>query len=79
MPVTTFYMTLIIIRMDTIILRFDFDLLSWFEENCMVLNAGKCHFIWLGMDKENESFTFNNFFFNYSYEEKILGIKFTTG
>ena len=55
-------------------LRFDFDLVSkWLEENYMVLNALKCHFMCLGKDKENETFICN-FIFNNSNEEKILGI-----
>ena len=46
-------------------LRFDFDLVSkWFEENYMVLNADKCHFMCLGKDTENETFIFNNFILN---------------
>ena len=54
---------------------FDFDLVSkWFEENYMVLNADKCHYMCLGKDAENEPFIFNNFIFNNSSEEKILGI-----
>ena len=57
------------------ILRFDFDLVSkWFEENYMVLNADKCHFMCLGNDTENGTFIFNNFTFNNGNEEKILGI-----
>ena len=56
-------------------LRFDFDLVSkWFEENYMVLNADKCHFMCLGKDTENETFIFNNFIFNKGNEEKIPGI-----
>ena len=56
-------------------LRFDFDLVSkWFEENYMVLNADKCHFMGLGKDTENETFIFNNSIFNSSNEEKRLGI-----
>ena len=56
-------------------LRFDFDLISkWFEENYMILNADKCHFMCLGKDTENETFIFNNFIFNNDNEEKILGI-----
>ena len=56
-------------------LRFDFDLVSkWFEENHVVLNANKCHFMSLGKDTENETFIFNNFIFNNSSEERILGI-----
>ena len=56
-------------------LHFDFDLVSkWFEENYMVLNADKCHFMCLGKDTENETSTFNNFIFNNGNKEKILGI-----
>ena len=56
-------------------LHFDFNLVSKrFEENGMVLNADKCHFIGLGKDTENETFIFNNFIFNNSNEEKIIGI-----
>ena len=40
----------------------------------MVLNADKYHFTRLGKDTENETFIFNNFIFNNSNEEKILGI-----
>ena len=56
-------------------LRFDFDLLlKWFGENYMVLNADKCHFMCLGKDMENETFSFNNFSFSNSNEERLLGI-----
>ena len=56
-------------------LRFDFDLvLKSFEENYMVLNADKYHFMCLGKDTENETFIFNNLIFNNSNEEKIYGI-----
>ena len=56
-------------------LRFDFDLvLKSFEENYMVLNADKYHFMCLGKDTENETFIFNNLIFNNSNEEKIHGI-----
>ena len=54
-------------------LRFNFDLVSkWFED--MILNADKCHFMCLGEDTETETFIFNNFIFNKSNEDKILGI-----
>ena len=46
----------------------------WLEENYMVLNADKCHFMCLGKDTENETFIFNNFIFNNSNEAKILEI-----
>ena len=56
------------------ILRFNFELLSkWFEENHMVLNAGKYHFMYYGKNTENETFIFNSFIFNNSNKEKILG------
>ena len=36
------------------------DLISkWFEENYMVLNADKCHFMCFGKDTENEQLTMN--------------------
>ena len=55
-------------------LRFDFDLVSkWFEENYMILKADKSHLMCLGKDTENETFTFNNFIFNNSNGEKVLG------
>ena len=54
-------------------LRFNFDLVSkWFED--MILNADKCHFMCLGEDTETKTFIFNNFIFNKSNEDKILGI-----
>ena len=31
-----------------------------FYESCIVLNAGKCHFMCLGNNTENEPFLFNN-------------------
>ena len=56
-------------------LRFDFDLISnWFEENYVVLNVDKCHFMSLGKNTENENFIFNNLIFSNSNEERILGI-----
>ena len=45
-------------------LRFDFDLVS----------PNKCHFMCLGKDTKNEAFTFNNFIFSNSNEDKILEI-----
>ena len=58
-------------------LRFDFYLVSkWFEENYMVLNADKCHFMCHGKDTETETFIFDNFILNNSNEEKILGITY---
>ena len=56
-------------------MRFDFYLVSKrFEENYVVLNADKCHFLCLGENTENETFIFDNFFLNNRNEEKILAI-----
>ena len=71
---TTLYMPLVIIRKKMKILRFNFELVSkWFEENHMVLNAGKYHFMYYGKNTENETFIFNSFIFNNSNKENILG------
>ena len=40
----------------------------------MDLNSDKCHFMCLGKDTENETFSFNNFIFNNSNEDKKIGI-----
>ena len=40
----------------------------------MVLNAGKCHFICLGNNNENEVFLFNNNLMENSNKQKILGL-----
>ena len=40
----------------------------------MVLNAGKCHFMCLGNNKENETFLFHNILMENSKEQKILGV-----
>ena len=47
---------------------------GWFFENYLVLNAGKCHFICLGINTENETFIFKDTIMNNSKEEKILGV-----
>ena len=47
---------------------------EWLFENYMVLNAGKCHFMCLGKNTENETFTFKDTIMNNSKEEKILGV-----
>ena len=39
----------------------------------MVPFAGKCHFVSLGKNKENETFSFKDTIENNSKEEKILG------
>ena len=47
---------------------------EWLFENYMVLNAGKCHFMCLGKNTENETFIFKDTITNNSKEEKILGV-----
>ena len=49
----------------------DFGIVS---ENFMVLNSKKCHFMCIGKDGENETFTFKDVCFKSSKEEVILGI-----
>ena len=46
-----------------------------FYENCLVLNAGKCHFMCLGNNTENKTFVFHNIFVENSKEQKVLGVK----
>ena len=42
-------------------LRGDFQIVTkWFYENNVVLNSGKCHFMCLGKNTENETYFFNN-------------------
>ena len=56
-------------------LRSSFDTVhQWFYENYMVLNAGKCHFMCLGNNTENETFLFHNILMENSKEQKILGV-----
>ena len=40
----------------------------------MALNSVKCHFMCLGKNNENETYTFNKTEMKNSSEEKILGI-----
>ena len=47
---------------------------EWLFENYMVLNIGKCHFMCLGKNTENETFIFKDTIMNNSKEEKILGV-----
>ena len=56
-------------------LRGDFQIVTkWFYENYMILNSGKCHFMCLVKNTENETYLFNNTEIKNSSEEKILGI-----
>ena len=55
-------------------LRNSFDTVhQWFYENYMVLDAGKCHFMCLGNNKENETFLCHNILMKNSKEQKIVG------
>ena len=40
----------------------------------MVLNPKKCHFMCIGREVENETFTLRDISYKNSYEEVILGI-----
>ena len=53
----------------------DFGIVTnWFYENFMVLNSKKCHFMCIGKDGENETFTFKDVCYKSSKEEVILVI-----
>ena len=53
----------------------DFEILTkWFHENFMALNAGKCHYMCMGNDVENDDFIFNGMKLENSNKEVILGI-----
>ena len=65
-------------NLETVIynLRQEFSTLpSWFYDNYMVLNPGKCHFMLFGI-KENEQFDVicNNITLKHSSHENILGV-----
>ena len=54
-------------------LRQNFEIVTkWFYENYMVLNSGKCYFMYLGQNTDNETFVYNNTEMKNSKEEKIL-------
>ena len=56
-------------------LRNSFDTVNqWFHKNYVVLNAGKCHFMCLGNNTENETFLFHNILMENSKEQKILSV-----
>ena len=53
----------------------DFGIVThWFYENFMALNSKKCHFMCIGRDGENETFTYKDVCYKNSKEEVILGI-----
>ena len=41
----------------------------------MVLHAGKCHFMCLGNNTENETFLFHNKLTDNRKEQKFIGVK----
>ena len=56
-------------------LKVDFlTLITWFHENYMQLNPGKCHYMCLGNNTENTEFSFNQKKLKCSEEETILGV-----
>ena len=56
-------------------LRNSFDMVhQWFYENYLVLNPGKCHFMCLKNNTENETFLFFNILMENSKEQIILGV-----
>ena len=56
-------------------LRKDFKVVTdWFFENYLSLNPTKCHYMYLGKNKENDTFNFGNISLKNSKEEVILGI-----
>ena len=59
------------------LLLLDFETVNnWFYENFTILNPGKCHFICLGKNlDDNEVLNFNNLAIKSSKEVEILGIK----
>ena len=40
----------------------------------MVLNAGKCHFMFLGNNTQNQTFLFNDILMENSDEQTIIGV-----
>ena len=48
---------------------------SWFYENFVILNPGKCYFMSIGRDTHDEDvFYYNNFTLKNSTEEETLGV-----
>ena len=47
---------------------------SWFYENFMILNPGKCYFMSIGKDTHDEGVFYYNFTLKNSTEEEILGV-----
>ena len=45
---------------------------EWFNENYMVVNAGKCHFLTVCFNEPFPDFSFNNTTIENVTEEKIL-------
>ena len=47
---------------------------NWFQENLIVLNAKKCHYMCFGVGIENDDFIFDGIKLPNSFEEKMLGV-----
>ena len=60
--------------MKGVLLNYLNEVTEWFFENCMFINAEKCHFMCLGKITGNETFIFKDNTMNNSKEEKILGV-----
>ena len=48
---------------------------NWFHENFMVLNSKKCHFMCIGRDGENETFTLKMYVIKAAMK-KLFGNKY---
>ena len=56
-------------------LRQDFKVVNdWFLENYMSLNPTESHYMYLGKNKENNTFNFGNISHKNSKEEAVLGL-----
>ena len=56
-------------------LRSDFSILQkWFQNNFLVLNPGKCHFMLLGAKNFSPDFICNGIIIKHSTSEKLLGV-----
>ena len=59
-----------LIKVKEVLLNYLNKVTEWFFENYFVLNAGKCHFMCLGKNTENETFTFKDIIMNSSKYKK---------
>ena len=61
-------------KVKEVLLNYLNKVTEWLFENYIVLNAGKCHFMYLGKNIEHETFTFKDTIMNNNKEEKLLGV-----